>query len=220
MENGGRDRVPQSRASLLDSATVGYVVGTTLRGRCLDTLRTDANARHVALKNPLEYVLPISLLFVAFQPQSLLGDGGAVLSSQRQGVFEITLFGSPVPLQVGQNDLSVLVQNASTQAPILDADAALVLEGPEGNVIRARLVSGAGTNKLLYSATVRLPDPGKWTVSVRCRSSRDEATIRDKITVVGGSRALFEFLPQFALIPVILALFGLNRWLKARRLRP
>ena len=84
----------------------------------------------------MKYSLPILILFlVVLPPAKLQADGGVIVLKQEQGAYVVTVFAEPVPLRAGPVDLSVLVQDKETLAPVLDADVSVKLlhVGKEGD---------------------------------------------------------------------------------------
>ena len=141
------------------------------------------------------------------------GDGGAVLFSGTAGPYLVTLFGSPVPLRAGAADFSVLVQNASRRAPVLDANVVLRLSKAGQRAIVARASRSAATNKLLYAATLQLPSAGEWQMQV----DSNGIGVTGAVIVLPEQPQWIAYWPYFAIVPTAIALFAINQWLKAKR---
>ena len=82
------------------------------------------------------------------------GDGGSVQLHSVSGPFEITLFTEPPLPRAGQIDFSVLIQDAKSGQPVMDATVMLALD------------AGAGSSKFatgLVSAQLRGQSAGEFS---------------------------------------------------------
>jgi hypothetical protein len=143
------------------------------------------------------------------------GDGGTLLLHQDAGPFTITLFAAPQPLRVGAADLSVMVQDRSSEEVLLDPAIDLtVAEGASQETVR--LARGQASNRLLQAATVHFSKAGKWRVTLLVRRGNDAATLSTECTVEPDrSRAMLVWF--YVLLPVgIILLFVLHQSLKLR----
>lgn len=101
-------------------------------------------------------------------PHVLRADGGKVVSSQRQDDLLITVFLAPTPVRAGTVDISVLVQDVEA-GRIVEPRRVLVRRRPAHRnepPITRQATHEAATNKLLTAATIELPTPGEWDISV------------------------------------------------------
>ena len=139
-----------------------------------------------------------------------LGDGGRVRLRQDAGPFAITVFSAPDPLTAGPADLSVLVQEVSTGAVILDAAVELRFRFP-GEPSPRTMAAVGGTNRLLESAVVELDTPGDWSLEVSVRRG-SEAVVVSCVLPVGprASRAARVW-PYVAAPPLLVTLFAATR---------
>jgi hypothetical protein len=168
--------------------------------RNLDFLPTHADARHVALKLAALFLATTALLFA---------DGGPVLLRKQSGPFLVTVFGTP---RVGMTDFSVLVQNADTRAPVLDAEVDIRIAR---NIKLA--THEAAINKLLYAALIKLPQAGKSHLEVSLTSNGQTAIVEGDIDVAPATSPWISYWPYFAFVPAAILLFVLNQWLKKKR---
>jgi hypothetical protein len=149
-----------------------------------------------------------------------LADGGKVQFQTKAGAFNITLFSSPSPVRVGRTDFSVMVQNAASPDPILNADVRLHFVQRGANSI-AEVSAPArhekATNKLLYAAPVDLNSTGKWRVEVSVQTSRESALVTGDLDVLPPEPPLLAHWPYFVALPVVAFLFAINQRLKKRR---
>ena len=60
-------------------------------------------------------------------------DGGVIVLDGQAGPFLVTAFAAPAPLRAGPVDLSVLVRDAQSGQPVLDAEVRLVLRHGAGS---------------------------------------------------------------------------------------
>ena len=145
-------------------------------------------------------------------------DGGTVRIREDAGAFRITVFSAPEPLRAGRADLSVLVQRRDDDAPVLDAEVTLRLEGPPPAApIEARATRAAATNKWLHAALVEIPVAGPWTLRASVRAGGDAAEVATQIEVAPRLPALLALWPYLALPPLAVAAFAVREWLTRRR---
>lgn len=147
-------------------------------------------------------------------------DGGLVRLHAVAGPFAITLFSSPTPLRAGPADLSVLVQEAASDATVLDATVRLRLTPPPGSAARPieRIATAdQAANKLLYAASAELDVPGDWRVEIEVARDAGSANVAANLPVGPGAPPIASLWPYLALPPAAIALYALNQWLKRGR---
>lgn len=132
----------------------------------------------------------------------LMADGGRILLRKQAGPMLVTAFGTP---RVGPTDITVLVQGPNG-SPVLDADVNIRAGDSDVRAI-------PGTNKLMYTAVVRLPRAGKVPLIIRVGAIE----VSGEIQVEPEAPPLIAYWPYFALVPLGVALFTLNQWLKSKR---
>lgn len=150
-------------------------------------------------------------------------DGGLARVHAAAGPFAVTLFSAPTPLRVGPADLSVLVQDAASDATVLDATVRLSLTPPEGSAARPlELAASAAqaTNKLLYAANAVLDRPGAWRVRIDVERGSAAGSVATTLPVEPAAPPLATLWPYLAIPPVAIALYALNQWLKRRTRLP
>jgi hypothetical protein len=158
---------------------------------------------------PLRSICALAVLTTA-----LFADGGAVLSRQESGPFVITLFAAPLPLRAGPIDLTVLIQTHDTLRPVLDADVNIRLDG--ASQIVAAASRSQAQNKLLYAATLRLPQPGEWKYTISVHSRAAQGTISGGFLAGEPAPPLASYAFYLAIPPVLIAIFFLHQWLSRR----
>jgi hypothetical protein len=154
-------------------------------------------------------------LFVAIA--LVVADGGIVQFQKQAGGFFVTVFSAPVPLRVGVADLSVRVQRGDDRSDVLDCDVMLQLSKPGANNIRVAGTRAQATNKLLYSAHPALQQAGKWNLTVEIKVRGDKVHVNGYIPVLPELSPSIAYWPYFAVVPLAVALFAVNQWLKAAR---
>jgi hypothetical protein len=148
-----------------------------------------------------------------------MADGGALQWRERAGPYTVTVFTAPVPLRPGPVDFSVMVQRAADNEVVLDAAVALQLTKSGEADIRGEATHSLATNKLLYSISLSPPTPGMWRVEVHVRGAVGDASTAGSIRLLETESAVWNYWPYFAVVPVFVCLFIMNRYLKksARR---
>jgi hypothetical protein len=151
------------------------------------------------------------LLLLALSPATAWADGGVVRTSERSGPFVVTVFTAQSPVTVGQADVSVMVQDAATGQPVVDARVTLLLKGEDGSASAAEATREQAQNKLLYAALVDVPSPGQWSVEVTVARGPDSATVVTTIPVALPPPPFVSYWPYFALPPAAIALFAVHQ---------
>lgn len=146
----------------------------------------------------------------------LIGDGGAVLSRTRAGSLIVTVFAAPVPLRAGAADLSVMVQTAASENPVLDANVVLRLSKPGEPEIRIAATRTQSANKLLYAAQPVLPSPGEWHLDIHVQANGNAIAVPVSISVLTADPPLVTYWSYFLAVPLGVLLFILNQWLKSK----
>ena len=91
-------------------------------------------------------------------------DGGAVVDRGRYGLFDVTVFVSPVPVTEGMVDISVLVSQDGR--PLCDIPTHVRAVGPTGIINEITLTAADSGNRLLVAGSLALDMPGVWDVSI------------------------------------------------------
>ena len=159
----------------------------------------------------------ISLIILA--AAVAFADGGVMLFRKQADPFVITAFGEPEPLRAGAVDLSVMVQNARDLTTVLDAKVNVRLKRSSGGAIMevvAPATHDRATNKLLYGAHVTVPSAGVWQMSVDVNQGKIAAAASGEIHVLEAEEPAKTYWPYFAMVPAVVLLFVLNRWLKKK----
>ena len=129
----------------------------------------ESRLRRLALP-ALTLILPLAALAYGYlAPSAIDTDGDAVRLQQISGPFRITVLTDPDPLSAGPCDVSVLVQDRDTGAPVLDAPVSLSVAPPNTSGNTPALIPAtvkASSLKLLESGTVMLPRSGAWKLRV------------------------------------------------------
>lgn len=146
----------------------------------------------------------------------LWAHGGVLLLHDRVGSFLISLFSADAPLRAGAQNFTVLVEDASDSSPVLDSRVTLSFRDAGAHQIRIEAQIGQSTNKLLYAASTNLT-AGTWRVTISVQSKAGaESEASGTLTILPEEPPIAAYWPYFAVPPVVVLLFVLNRWLKRR----
>ena len=182
------------------------------------------------------------LVAIVLIPRLAQADGGVVRARETRGPFVITIFTPSEVFTAGPTEVSVMVQDRETNLIVTDAIVVLSLVQPDesmrqtdasavvsmtGHTMRGdakmmdkpsiiRATRGQGANKLLYSASVVFPTMGNWSLHVSVRRGQNEATVDCVLPVALPAGRLADLWPYLAVIPIAIALFALNQWLRRR----
>ncbi len=148
-------------------------------------------------------------------PAPLRADGGTFQFRKQAGPFTVTLFSAPVPLRAGTADLSVLVQDQQESA-LIDAAVTVRLSKENEQDIVARATTAQATNKMLDAAQIELPSAGAWQIEVHVTRGALAGSALGSINVLPEEAPFFTYRFYFAVVPVGIALFVLNQWLKKK----
>lgn len=157
------------------------------------------------------YAILVLLLGLLSEP--LLADGGIVRASTVSGSWRLTLFSSPTPLRAGPVDLSVLIQDAATDQPVLDATVNLMLRHPDNEPILVKATPASATNRLLYAALLELPLAGTWTIDVLAVKGDLESRLQAGLEAGPPLPRLLSLWTWLAIPGIVLIVFVLNQWL-------
>lgn len=168
------------------------------------------------MREPVRLLLAQSTLaFLLLSPliPFTRADGGTVRFSERQGGYQITVFTAPTPLRAGLVDFSVLLQDAATGAPLLDAciEIAVAPSGRPQEIVRSRASAEAATNKLFQAATFELPTAGRWQVEVQIDGPRGPARVKLEVEAAEPQPRWEEMAFWIALPVVPILLFGIHQ---------
>jgi hypothetical protein len=144
------------------------------------------------------------------------GDGGVIQMTKTADPFVITVYTASSPLRAGSTDVSVLIQNRENAEAVLNAQVWIQLRNEKGLQVTAQATHAAAQNKLLYAATVNIPEAGQWNMEVTVQQGEQTASISDIIPVAPSRSLLLSHWQNLALPPLIIFLFVLNQWLKRR----
>lgn len=178
--------------------------------------RADPRESAVIRARPSSFVLLASLIVIVLSAPAATADGGLVRLSQRAGPYVITVFTSPTPLRAGPADVSVLVQSAGDDTPVLDAAVSLVVRRKDGGgEVRAMATRSAATNKLLHAALLELPDPGPWSIGVHVDGPSGSALVSCELDVAPPRSAAFAYWPYLVAPWAVIAIYALHQRLAA-----
>jgi hypothetical protein len=146
------------------------------------------------------------------------GDGGTLRLSERAGPYRVSVFTDPEPLRVGSADVSVLVQEAGSGAPVADAVVRLTLRpaAGDGAVLSYTATAEQAVNKLLRAAAVEFPAAGPWRIAVDVEGPRGPARCAVEVHVATPLPRWRQMWPWFSWPAVPIVLFVLHQLLRQR----
>jgi hypothetical protein len=165
--------------------------------------------------------LLLTLLLLACGSGNGRADGGTVRLAERVGSYQVTVFTSPQYLRAGPVDISVLVQEPATGAPIRDAVVRVEVSalGRSGPTITSLATYEAATNKLYQAAKFDLPESGQWEVRVQIDGVHGPAETSFPVDAAEPLPRWLDLWFWIALPVVPIVLFGANEILTRRRVR-
>jgi hypothetical protein len=146
------------------------------------------------------------------------GDGGTLRLSERVGPYRISVFTSPEPLRVGAADVSVFVQEASSNAVVADAAVRLTLApaAGDGPVLVYTATAEQAVNKLLRAAAVELPAAGLWRIAVDVEGPRGAVHCVVEVLIAEPLPRWRQMWPWFTWPAVPIVLFVLHQLVRRR----
>ena len=145
-----------------------------------------------SLVGALALVLPVlALAYGWLVPDATDIDEATVRLARTSGPFRVSIFAPADPVESGPLDVSVLVQDAHSEEPILDADVNIAVQPSGGETTLTHATHRQSVNKLLASATAQLAPSVAWKLDVLVRRGSQEATLSAMLhTSSGGSEHL------------------------------
>lgn len=161
------------------------------------------------MRTLLGFVLCSSLLVLHSSPAR--ADGGTVCHVEQVAGYRVTVFASPAPLRAGPVDVSVMVQEAQTNAPLAEVAVEVRLTGPSGAVVRCPATRAAATNRLLHAAKFDLPASGTWQTAILLDGPHGLAELHFPLTAAEPLPRWVELWPWVAWPIVPITLFCLHQ---------
>lgn len=117
-------------------------------------------------------------------------DNQALRFREESGRFVVSVFGPAGDLATGDSNLSVLVQDATSQEVLRDATVEISAQelAGSGRVGPVRASSEGSENKLLQSASLELPVEGEWRVDMAIRQGGRQAEFSLPVRVIKAER--------------------------------
>ncbi|MBX6754346.1 MAG: hypothetical protein IRY86_08950 [Thermorudis peleae] len=121
-------------------------------------------------------------------------NGGQVrVAGEHVGPFIVTVYTSPIPLQTGTADVSVLVQRPDTQDVVNDATVTVTMT-PVGDESAAKTFPAThdqATNKLYYAANIPVDRAGRYHFTVTVQGADGSGTVSFDADVVRGTPSIW-----------------------------
>jgi hypothetical protein len=145
------------------------------------------------------------------------GDGGTLRFSEAKGGYLVSVFTLPAPFRAGIVDISVLVQEAETGAPVPQAQVTVVMSRPDQAPLAYAATSTAATNKLMRAAQFELPTSGSWALSVHVEGPHGAVEFGWELEAAEPMPRWRELWPWLGLPGFALVLFAVHRLFVTRR---
>jgi hypothetical protein len=141
-------------------------------------------------------------------------DGGVVRAIEHVGSLQISVFTSPNPLVAGPVDISVLVQDKATLAPLVESQIQLAIapRSRPHDAVTLPATAAAATNKLFRACLVELT-PGWYDVTITCAAAGSRGEVRFALEVGEAPPQRATLWPWFTWPVLPLVLFGLHQLL-------
>ena len=137
--------------------------------------------------------------------------------SEKKNDFLITLFTAPTPFRAGPVDISVLVQDALTGAPVPQTPVTVHMTKAGRDRLEYPATSEAATNKLLRAAQFELPEPGIWEIEVQVEGLHGPAVMRCELEAAPPLPKWLEMWPWICWPALAIALFVICQILVRQR---
>jgi hypothetical protein len=163
-----------------------------------------------------------SLLFATLLPalhSRPQADGGGVALHQVAGPYVVTVFISPAPPRAGPVDVSVLARDRADGRAAIDVEVFVRLRSESGMIVAGQATREASRNNLLYSASMNLPEGGRWELEVAIgqgRQGKSATSVLGQVSVAAPRPFLLSYWRSLSLPWVIVTLFAVNQRLKRR----
>ena len=176
---------------------------------------------------------PLLSMLVVLLPLALFADGGVSVGQLKKDSLRVTVFAAPVPIHAGPLDVTVLVQEISSNQPVTDAAIGFSLQkvsppspdrvrlpawcssSPPGSWVEAS--SAHSNNKLLSGAYLPLPESGRWQLTLRITRGAVDFTESLLLDVAPPQNLLAVWWPLVALVPLAIALYAWRAALVRRK---
>lgn len=166
----------------------------------------------------------------------LLADGGITLGQIDREGLRVTVFAAPVPIRAGPLDVTLLVQEISSNQPVTDAVVTCSLQKsgpPSPSSLRlpawcSAIVPGAripatlahSRNKLLFGAYLPLTEPGRWELNIQVTRGPTSFSSTLPLDAAAPQQQLSTWWPLIALVPAAILLYVWRTTLLRARIHP
>jgi hypothetical protein len=144
-------------------------------------------------------------------------DGGLMRFSRKKGGYQITVFTAPTPFRAGAVDISALVQDASTGAPMTQVQVTVRMTKSGRLAVEHPATAEAATNKLFRAAQFKLPEPGRWELQVQVEGLHGLTELGCEVEAAEPLPRWWEMWPWIGWPALVIALFGVHVWRSAGR---
>ncbi|MFQ5847388.1 MAG: hypothetical protein ACE5IQ_06885 [Candidatus Methylomirabilales bacterium] len=154
----------------------------------------------------------VTLVTWRSHPIAWANGGTPQLTAVRTGPYLVSVWTQPDPPRTGLLHVSVAVMEPQSRKPVLDAEVRMTVERTEGQgrSIRTTASRGGGPNKLLYHASLDLPEEGGWRVNLEIDGPQGTGRAGFELQAEGSSPIWLISVVGIGLIVAVLT------WLVAR----
>ena len=146
-------------------------------------------------------------------------DGGGVVLQQAAGPYVVTVFIAPAAPRAGPVDVSVLARDRADGRAAIDVEVFVRLRSESGMIVEGQATREASRNNPLYSASMNLPEGGRWELEVAIgqgRQGKSATSVLGQVSVAAPRPFLLSYWRSLSLPWVIVTLFVVNQRLKRR----
>ncbi len=160
---------------------------TTEQNQHAQAVRTTLGSLASSCRTWPPRLVVLAIAFLSTFPVSppAIANGGQVrIANHPIGPYEVTVFTSPVPLQTGTVDVSVLLQRREDRAIVDNAEIILTITPANGGPSqRYPVTREQATNKLYYAAEFSIDQPGPYRMELAIRAPEGAGAVAFDATV-------------------------------------
>src|SRR5262245_36400846 len=143
------------------------------------------NNRSKLIDRYRRHSLLLAPLLLALCSRAQADRGGGVALHQVAGPYVVTVFIAPVAPRAGPVDVSVLAQERADGQAALDVEVFVRLRSASGMIVAGQATRKASRNDLFYSASMNLPEAGRWELEVAIEQGKQGGQGKSATSVLG-----------------------------------
>ena len=173
---------------------------------------------------PRYFFFAVAMALLVTSSGLLRADGGITVGQIEREGLRVTVFAAPVPIRAGPLDVTLLVQEISSNRPVTDAIvfcSVRKLSPPSPGPIRlpawcssiapgSRIpaTSAHSRNKLLFGAYLPLTEPGRWELDIQVTRGPAHFTGALRLDAAAPPTPVSIWWPLIALVPAAIILYA------------